>query len=41
MPQNRSIWTVVGRVLHPRDNEDVIALVVESRDGSRAGEAFA
>ncbi len=40
-PQNRSIWTVVGRVFNPRDSEDTVALIVESRDGNRADEAFA
>ena len=41
MPQNRSIWTVVGRVFNPRDREDTVALIVESRDGNLANEAFA
>jgi hypothetical protein len=41
MPQNRSIWTVVGRVFNPRDREDTVALIVESRDGNLADEAFA
>jgi hypothetical protein len=40
-PQNRSIWTVVGRVFNPRDREDAVALIVESRDGNLADEAFA
>lgn len=40
-PQNRSIWTVVGRVFNPRDREDTVALIVESRDGNLADEAFA
>lgn len=41
MQQNRSIWIVVGRVFNPRDNEDMVALIVESRDGNLADEAFA
>lgn len=41
MPQNRSIWTVVGRVFNPRDREDTVALIVESRDGNLVDEAFA
>ncbi len=41
MPQNRAIWTVVGRVFNPRDREDTVALIVESRDGNLADEAFA
>ena len=40
MPQNRQIWTVVGRVFNPRDNEDYVSLIVESRDGTLADEAF-
>lgn len=40
-PQNRSIWTVVGRVFNPRDRQDTVALIVESRDGNLADEAFA
>ena len=28
-PVNREIWTVVGRMFNPRDNEDYIALIVE------------
>ncbi|HMM73937.1 MAG TPA: hypothetical protein PKC22_17220, partial [Rhodocyclaceae bacterium] len=30
-PANREIWTVVGRMFNPRDNEDYIALIVEER----------
>ncbi|MEP9372564.1 hypothetical protein [Mesorhizobium sp. KR1-2] len=30
-PANREIWTVVGRVFNPKDNEDYIALIVEER----------
>jgi len=30
-PQNREIWTVVGRVFNPRDLEDYVALIVEER----------
>ena len=30
-PGNREIWTVVGRMFNPRDNEDYIALIVEER----------
>lgn len=40
LPQNRQIWTVVGRVFNPRDNEDYVSLIVESRDGTLADEAF-
>ena len=40
-PQSRTIWTVVGRVFNSRDNEDYISLIVESRSGTRADEAFA
>lgn len=40
LPQNRQIWTVVGRVFNPRDNEDYVALIVEARDGYAADEAF-
>jgi hypothetical protein len=40
LPQNREVWTVVGRVFNPRDNEDYVALIVESRDGTIADEAF-
>lgn len=40
LPQNRQVWTVVGRVFNPRDNEDTVALIVESRDGNLADEAF-
>jgi hypothetical protein len=40
MPQNRQIWTVVGRVFNARDNEDYVALIVDSRDGNIADEAF-
>lgn len=40
MPQNRQIWTVVGRVFNPRDNEDGVALIVETRDGNLTDEAF-
>lgn len=39
-PQNRQIWKVVGRVFNPRDREDAVALIVESRDGNLADEAF-
>ncbi len=40
LPQNRHRWTVVGRVFNPRDNEDYVSLIVESRDGNLADEAF-
>ncbi|MGQ0590407.1 MAG: hypothetical protein ACT4N8_12910 [Sphingosinicella sp.] len=40
LPQNRQIWKVVGRVFNPRDNEDYVSLIVESRDGNLADEAF-
>jgi hypothetical protein len=30
-PQNREIWTVVGRVFNPRDLEDYVALIVDER----------
>jgi hypothetical protein len=40
-PQNRTIRTVVGRLFNPRDCEDVVALIVETRDGNLADEAFA
>lgn len=40
MPQNRQIWTVVGRVFNPGDNEDYVSLIVETRDGSMADIAF-
>ncbi len=39
-PQNRTIWTVVGRVFNSRDNEDYVSLIVESRDGTLADDAF-
>lgn len=40
MPQNRQIWTVVGRVFNARDNEDYVALIVENRDGNLADDAY-
>lgn len=40
LPQNRQIWTVVGRVFNPRDNEDYVSLIVESRDGCLTDEAY-
>lgn len=40
LPQNRQVWTVVGRVFNARDNEDYVALIVEARDGSLADEAY-
>lgn len=40
-PRNREIWTVVGRVFNPRDNKDYVSLIVESRRGTLADEAFA
>ena len=40
-PRNREIWTVVGRVFNPRDREDTVALIVETRDGTIDDEAFA
>lgn len=40
LPQNRQIWTVVGRVFNPRDNEEYVSLIVESRDGNVADEAI-
>lgn len=40
-PRNREIWTVVGRVFNPRDNGEYVSLIVESRDGTLADEAFA
>lgn len=39
-PQNRRVWTVVGRVFNPRDREDAVALVVEARDGNMGDQAF-
>lgn len=30
-PNNREIWTVVGRMFNPRDNKDYVALIVEER----------
>jgi hypothetical protein len=30
-PANRRMWTVVQRVLNPRDNEDCVVIVVEER----------
>ena len=40
LPQDRQIWTVVGRVFNARDNEDYVALIVETRDGNISDEAF-
>ena len=40
-PRNREIWTVVGRVFNSRDNKDYVSLIVESRDGILADDAFA
>lgn len=40
MPENRAIWTVVGRIFNPRDNEDYVCLVVSSRAGTAKDEAF-
>jgi hypothetical protein len=40
-PRNREIWTVVGRVFNSRDNKDYVSLIVESRVGTLADEAFA
>lgn len=40
-PSIREIWTVVGRVFNSRDNKDYVSLIVESRDGTLADEAFA
>lgn len=40
-PRNREIWTVVGRVFNSRDNKDYVSLIVESRDGTLADDAFA
>ena len=40
-PQNRTVWTVVGRVFNARDNAADVSLIVESRDGTLADEAFA
>lgn len=40
-PRNREIWTVVGRVFNSRDNKNYVSLIVESRDGTLADEAFA
>ncbi|WP_339348656.1 hypothetical protein [uncultured Sphingomonas sp.] len=39
-PRNREVWTVVGRVFNPRDREEGVALIVESRDGNLADEAY-
>ena len=39
-PQNRQVWTVVGRVFNPKDRSDCVALIVETRDGNAADEAF-
>ena len=30
-PANREIWTVVGRLFNPKDNEAYVALIVETR----------
>ncbi len=40
-PRNREIWTVVGRVFNSRDNKDYVSLIVGSRDGTLADDAFA
>lgn len=40
LPQNRQVWTVVGRAFNPRDIEDMVALIVETHDGNQADEAF-
>ncbi len=40
LPQDRQVWTVVGRVFNPRDMEGSVALIVETRDGNLADEAF-
>ena len=40
-PRNREIWTVIGRVFNSRDNKDYESLIVESRDGTLADDAFA
>ena len=39
-PQNREIWTVVGRVFNARGNEGYVSLIVETRNGTLADEAF-
>ena len=40
LPQDRQVWSVVGRVFNPRDREDAVALIVETRDGPLRDEAF-
>jgi hypothetical protein len=40
LPQNRQIWTVVGRVFNSKDNEDYVSLIVAARDGTSADEAY-
>jgi|APFEC2959095171_1045051.scaffolds.fasta_scaffold00053_63 hypothetical protein len=40
LPQNRQIWTVVGRVFNARDNSDYVSLIVESRDGTIVDQAY-
>ena len=40
LPQNRQVWTVVGRVFNSRDNADYVALIVETRDGTIMDEAY-
>ena len=36
IPENREIWTVVGRVFNPRDLANYVVLIVEERAGSEA-----
>ncbi|CCM76266.1 hypothetical protein [Rhizobium mesoamericanum] len=35
-PENRTVWTVVGRVFNPKDLPNYVCLVVETRTGSEA-----
>jgi hypothetical protein len=39
-PENRNIWTVVGRVFNPRDLRDYVALIVEERKLTLEEEPF-
>ncbi|MBA4765306.1 MAG: hypothetical protein H2048_07480 [Erythrobacter sp.] len=39
-PQNREIWTVVGRVFNSRDNKDYIGLIVKTRQGTLEDDGF-
>lgn len=33
-PENRDVWTVVGRVFNPRDLKNYVSLIVEERKGT-------